>query len=98
MNFWISFWVQDEHLQKFEYHGPWWITGYSIGCTSICAAVRADNEMHSKAIMCRAFDEKPLVSQISWRFCEPRPDDWEPFGSRFPRGDWMIWPWPKEAE
>ena len=37
-----------------------------------------------------SYDKQP-ASISEWSFCNEKPDDWEPFCDRFPRGDWMKW-------
>ena len=48
--YWISYYVADEIMPAFEYHGPWWVSGTTMdGRTIICAAVMAsdDRRRHS---------------------------------------------------
>lgn len=93
--FWVS-WYQPVELHKtFEYHGPWWISGETGDGEqyTIVAAVMAKDEDDARRVIVSAFDADP--GDLVWRFQEERADDWSPFASdRFPRGDWMQWPWP----
>lgn len=94
--FWISFWYAESELPKFEYHGPWWISGErDDGCQSICAAVMAKDEPSAKTVIREAHDDKK--SPAEWRFVEEQAADWNPLanaGGRFPPKKWMQWPWP----
>lgn len=89
--FWISWY--EPHIEKFEYHGPWWISGqlFDGSLDTVCAAVIAKDEESARQKMLNCYDDK-RVPAFNWRFCEERPDDWEPFNGRFPRADWMKWP------
>lgn len=89
--FWLS-WYQPERLSGFEYHGPWWETGWrgTDGAATICAAVIAASAEAAKEVILATFDERP--SDLEWRFIDERSGDWSPFCSRFARGDWMQWP------
>ncbi len=96
MRYWCRFYLFTAELPSFEYHGPWWITGTtdsSFGEQSVvCAAVVADSEDAARTVLRKCFD--PGHGLIEWSFVEQRPDDWEPFTDRFPRRDWMKWPFP----
>lgn len=93
--FWVS-WYQPVDLHKaFEYHGPWWISGETGDGEhyTIVAAVMANDEDDARRVIVSAFDAPP--SDLVWRFQEERAVDWSPFASdRFPKSDWMQWPWP----
>lgn len=93
--YWIS-WIGP--VGGFELHWPWWISGYRLGdeedTPTICAAVKAKNENAAKEVILASHDDKP--KDIEWRFCNERPDGWEPFCDRFPRADWMQWPAPHQ--
>jgi hypothetical protein len=56
---------------------------------TVCAAVKAESADIAKAIIFASYDNPPW--RLEWRFVEERPDDWSPFNTRFPRGDWMRW-------
>lgn len=89
---WVS-WVQPKELHSsFEYHGPWWISGEDDEghAYTICAAVMAKDEEAAKRVILDAFDAEP--GELTWRFAKER--DGSPFSDRFPRADWMRWPWP----
>lgn len=95
--FWVSFWSKDP--SKWEYHGPWWISGERGGWDdaddteqSICAAVTAADETQAKRIIEVAHDKGHKPSE--WRFVTEKAEDWEPFCDRFERREWMKWPWP----
>lgn len=102
-NYWVSFWLKETSASAFEYHGPWWISGYcssnetpassiedvEFDLISICAAVKADNDDHAKDLINKCFD--PGYQLHEWRFCESRPDGWSPGSDRFPMADWMKW-------
>jgi len=97
--YWVR-WESYEPLDRFEYHGPWWVSGYAPGGDDddipiICAAVVAEDEEDAKAVMISAYDDPEAARRINeWSFVNPRDDAWEPFCDRFPRADWMKWPWP----
>jgi hypothetical protein len=88
---WLS-WYHDPEDGPFEYHGPWWVSGYDMeGRTIVVAAVPAPNEDAAWDIVQLSYDTPP--EDIDRRFCDPLED--EPWGtpeSRFPRQDWMRWP------
>lgn len=87
--FWLSF-IQSTTFAPFELHTPWWISGYTgDGEPTICAAVMAEDEDDAEEKIYEAFDECP--DSIQFRFIERRPDDWSPFGERFPQLPWMQW-------
>lgn len=99
-NFWIS-WFHTPAMGGFELHSPWWVSGsrevvnrlaFDEGHSepTICAAVQADDEDGAKEAVVASYDMRP--SNVEWRFCEPRADDWTPFNERFPKADWMTWP------
>lgn len=89
--FWVS-WYGD--VVPFTWNGPWWISGYALvdaerGIPTICAAVVAEDAEHAKRLIVESHDE-PV--ELEWRFANERAADWEPFGDRFGRRDWMVWP------
>lgn len=91
--FWLS-WMHDPLGPNFELHSPWWRSGVAFMSDDserhcICAAVEADDEDGAMAKVLSSYDRPP---EITWRFCEPRANDWSPFGDRFRRADWMKWP------
>lgn len=96
--YWCSFYADNAPLTAFEYHGPWWISGYAAGANHeydqpiIVAAVAAESEVAAMEVLRLAFDaERP--ASLTQRFCEPK--GWaEPYSERFPKADWMQWPWP----
>lgn len=89
MRWWLSFWSSD--ISKFEYHGPWWISGYdSNNRRSVCAAVIADNESEAKETIKNAHDSG--FEPDEWRFINNRSDEWSPFSDRFQKREWMKWP------
>lgn len=95
MKFWLSWW-HNVSLGEFELHSPWWISGYSALGDSICAAIIAQDENEAKEIIYKAYDKRPEslaegYTLLTWRFCESKPNDWEPFGDRFPLQKWMVW-------
>lgn len=92
--FWLS-WYSTDEMGAWTLYRPWWISGErgSDGALTICAAVIAGSEEQAKDRIRLAYDNSP--SEIEWRFCERKPDDWSgPFGGRFPRAEWMEWPTP----
>lgn len=87
--YWLSWWMKEAD-GAFELHSPWWISGERPdGSRPVVAAVRAESEEAAKEAVMAAYDRRPAA--LEWRFCEPRPADWSPFGSRFPRAGWMQW-------
>ncbi len=89
-NYWVSWYRSDKSMQEFEYHGPWWCTGYRDNDGIYCAAVNAGTTDEAKKVISESFDNHP--GNIKWRFIEKRDNDWSPFSDRFPRADWMQWP------
>ena len=88
-----SFYTSD--LGSFEYHGPWWISGYtSEDSPIIVAAVMANSEKEAYETLRLAFDEDKRPAKLKERFCEKH--DGSPFSDRFPQAGWMQWPWPIE--
>jgi len=101
--YWIS-WYHKQEFSGFELHSPWWITGYNFeGDATICAAVKATDEIKAMEIVRNSYDVPPGIGSLSnipvsfyaieWRFCEERPLDWSPFSDRFPKAEWMEQCW-----
>lgn len=45
--YWCRFYVVESELQHFEYHGPWWVSGWALSdppAAVVCAAVLAASE------------------------------------------------------
>lgn len=100
----IPWWVSWYGTGEFEYHGPWWRTGYApdsdgeYTLMTFCAAVMADSENRAQQVIRDAHDD-PATGIDEWRFTDPCEAGWEPpFGGRFPRAPWMRWPWPENTE
>jgi len=97
--YWVSFQL-DGDMAGFEYHGPWWISGWGGQNTDepcVCLAICARNESQAKRAVLDSFDELPKIRE--WRFVNERPGDWVPFCDRFSRREWMVWPiTPEEAK
>jgi hypothetical protein len=91
-NYWVRFFMKAADHAHFEYHGPWWVSGYTADCEQeiVCAAVRARGAGHAAAIINAAFDARHKPVKVD--FVEMRPEGWEPFCDRFGRRDWMQWP------
>jgi hypothetical protein len=93
---WVSWYASG----AFTYHGPWWITGYapddegSYSIRIICAAVMADSAHNAQQVIWDAHDD-PADGFDGWRMTDPCEPGWEPFADRFPRAEWMRWPWPQ---
>lgn len=90
---WLSWWTPAGG--SWELHSPWWISGEKVNMNtgdvlahSVVAAVVAPTAEEAKRIVESVHD----ATQLEWRFCERRPDDWSPFSDRFPRASWMRWP------
>lgn len=92
-NYWVS-WEADPAHGEFEWHGPWWITGYiHDDHATVCAAVRGESEEHAMRAIVMAHDSQP--HDIVWRFCNEQSEDWNPLHNdtgRFPVAAWMRWP------
>ena len=93
--FWLSFQLTSP-LEQFEYHGPWWVSGYGFDAEGneqpcVCMAVVAADEDAARKVALDSFDEPPTI--VEWRFCSDRAADWDPFCDRFERAQWMRWPW-----
>ncbi len=94
--YWVRFYSRT--MGAFEYHGPWWVSGSTLGGANddedvdiVCCAVMARDEDHAKAIIDASFDEG-FFGVDEWSFCDARPAGWEPFADRFQRAKWMQWP------
>ncbi len=86
-------WASWYFTGPFTYDGPWWISGYGHGTSIICAAVIAPTADDARALIMSAHDDPQSAPQdADWRFIDSRAADFSPFGSRFPRADWMRWP------
>lgn len=96
--YWCRFYALTSEMPSFEYHGPWWVSGHTADDpeqVTICAAVCADSGDQAHALLDACFD--PGHSMVGLDFCNQRADDWEPFSERFPRADWMRWPFPEAS-
>lgn len=88
---WVSWYDHPGNFTLVEYEYPWWITGYRAdGKATFCAAVIAPSEVEAKEQIVQAYRYMPV--NMEWRFCEEKPEDWEPFCERFPRSCGMQWP------
>jgi hypothetical protein len=84
--------------ESFEYHGPWWISGWGgsdLDTPIHVAAVCAETQRRAELVIEQAYDRPGGV--LDWSFANERSDDWEPFCDRFPRAEWMKWPYPQES-
>ena len=94
-NYWVSWY--DTRFGEWEYHGPWWITGYGEDEQKIiCLAIQAETHLDAELAVYNAHDEQV---GLEFRFAEEMPDDWNPLdneGGRFPPADWMVWPMTNE--
>lgn len=89
--FWISWWWHPETHGVFTLSSPWWQTSTDTqGRESICAAVLAPDEAAARDLIFSAFAVEP--AGLEFRFFDQKPGGWDPFGKRFPRRDWMVWP------
>lgn len=88
--FWVSFRLFTP-LDEFAYHGPWWVSGHGDDYRNVCLAVCAESQDRVREQVGAMFDADAQY-RIEFRFIEERADDWEPFGDRFGRRDWMLWP------
>lgn len=95
--YWLSWYHNERRDGVFEYHGPWWITGWACGETgewdvpTICAAMMATSAEHVMQQIRDAYDKEP--GPIRMRFCEVIQRA-EVFTDRFRKADWMQWPNP----
>lgn len=96
-NWWVSWYAPAaESKIGFEYHGPWWVTGSRGTQDTVVAAVQAPTADAARQVIIDTHDAG--LTWLEWRFVEEHPADWNPFASdRFPRADWMRWPYPAEA-
>ena len=97
--FWYSFWSPRAALGVWECHAPWWEAGFDLRSplsgereerVNIVGTIQAENEGEVWRFVRACFGRVPEGFQA--RFCEERPDGWEPFTARFPRAGWMHWP------
>ena len=89
---WLS-WYHHPEDGPFEYHGPWWVSGYAFepDRTIVVAAVPAPTEDAAWDVIQTAYDSVP--EDIDRRFIEPLTGEpWTGPEGRFPRADWMRWP------
>ena len=93
-SYWCSMWVKHRDISMFEYHGPWWVSGYTDDSGSVCAAVMAEDEDAAKRVLANSFDDKRSPETLEWRFVNEMGDK-SPFSDRFQRDNWMKWPWPE---
>jgi len=97
-SWWMRFYVDAAEMPHFEYHGPWWTSGYAPDADGnytrhiICAAVVAASEVDARRVIEGAFDAGHTLAQ--WDASMLTRPDWTPFSDRFPREEWMRWPWP----
>lgn len=88
-------WISTAPLDTFEYHGPWWISGHSDVGPVLCAAVVTGSPEEAERLFMNSYDK--VQDGLHNFSCEEMKTS-DPFSSRFPRRDWMIWPiTPKEA-
>ncbi len=86
-----KWWVSWYDSGGFLLERPWWWTGHRAdGKATFCAAVIAPSEEEAKEQIVRAHDDAEV--DMEWRFCEEKPENWEPFCERFPRSCGMQWP------
>jgi hypothetical protein len=90
--FWV-FWWHPPGGGEIELHYPWWVSGNrgGDGAPSICAAIIAEGEDEVKAKVLQAYIIPP-ENPLDFRFVVERGSNWAPFGDRFPRAEWMVWP------
>lgn len=92
-NYWIS-WYHHMDDGPFEYHGPWWVSGFAFDPDRdiIVAAIQAESEDAAWTFLQNIYDT-PL-EDIDRRFINEQEDDWNPLelSDRFPAADWMKWP------
>ena len=102
-SYWASIQLPGKLKAKFEYHGPWWISGESgaedpddeTGETplyyTLCAWVMATDEDAAIETLRLAIDADCRPEAVTPRFSSQRErDDSDRFGAK----DWMRWPWP----
>lgn len=87
--FWVRWYAVPE--ASFETTTPWWVSGEAGDGSYLIfvAAVRATDADAAKDVIRSAYAGEVI---IEWSFVNERPSDWAPFGDRFPRADWMVWP------
>lgn len=95
-NYWVSWYCPPNVMGKFELHSPWWVSGFRMSddAETVCAAIQAvsEDQARLKIVMSHDADFVKWASEgIEWRFVNERPDDWTPYGDRFPSDDWMVW-------
>lgn len=98
--YWLS-WYSDSPY-GFEYHGPWWQSGWRCGDDTdtpvYVAAVQAESEEGARTVIYMAYAAVDAVADpmVEWRFVNERANDWTPFATdgegRFPKAEWMQWP------
>lgn len=88
-NYWLS-WYHPTDLH-FSLSAPHWTTGYTPdNQATVCSAVQALSPYQAKEIIANAYQPFRSAQAIIWRFCESKPDGWQPFNDRFPKGD-FVW-------
>ncbi len=89
-NYWLSWYHDPEHV--FKSSVPHWITGTTPdNKQTVCAVAQAATPYTAKEVIAKAYQPYLSPQAIIWRFCESKPDSWEPFNDRFVKQDWMEW-------
>ncbi len=89
-NYWVSWYAPRK--EGFELYFPWWVSGYVCDenqTETICAAIKASNELRAMDIIFDAYDSKDI--KLEFRFVNEQVENWSPFCERFPKADWMKW-------
>lgn len=100
-SYWASIELPGKLKPKFEYHGPWWISGESGADDpddedvplyyAVCAWVMATDADAAIETLRLAIDADVRPARVVERFsvAKEREDT-----DRFAAADWMKWPWP----
>jgi len=96
-------WYHKIHYPDFDPGAmPCWTTGVrcSDDAETYVAAVWAKNKDDAKSIIHKNYGQlvAPALDRIEWRFIEERPNDWNPFGGRFPRFPDQVWENPNQPK
>ncbi len=94
--YWVSIKIPCGNASAFEYHGPWWVSGYDENDSQIiCAAVMATDVGAAYETLRLAYDDQARPKAVIERFCAAL--EGAVFSDRFKRADWMLWPFPVVA-
>lgn len=88
-NYWLSWYDPPTHTLP-PATLPHWLADHTPDNQPIyVAAIQATSAYTAKQEIAKLYGLSQQA--IIWRFCDSKPDSWQPFNDRFPREDWMDW-------